>query len=112
MPTIEVKKYYEFTSKVTEQQVNDIMSKALLGCGYWADEADVPNNEKLFASEALTQGFDVKIHDAEEDKWHTLTLTKFLKGLSLAKNHNFEDYDMYDAEQVLQYALFGKLIYG
>jgi len=113
-------KEHTFTIKrtITDQQIDYIMSAALQGITYWADDANVlwkdfPEGETVqYISEALTHGGNLRIHDAEEEKWHKLTLKKFLKGLTFVPEFDFEDYDMYDAERVVQCALFGKLIYG
>lgn len=108
---------FDIKVTVSDEQIEDILSSALTGCTYWVDAdyipvargEEVPN---LMNSKAITHGYQLRIHDAEEDKWHRLTLTKFIKGLQLAPRFDYENYDQYDAEQILQLALFGKTIYG
>lgn len=111
-------KKHIITSKttITDEQIEDIMSAALQGCTYWADEARLvssrPDEKDLYISEALTHGCKVRIHDAEEEKWHLVSLTGFLKALAKTPNFDYEGYDSLDAEQVLQTAIFGEAIYG
>jgi len=112
-----MKRIIESQVEVTDEQLEDILSSALSGMTYWADDAYCPRTKNqpapdLMLSETLTHGYKLKIHDAEEDKWRELTLTKFLKGLSLARMFDYDDYDSLDAERVVQLALFGKVIYA
>ena len=101
---------------VTDENINDIMSSALNGISYWAGEADIIGLKKaddgMWTSDALTNGYRIRIWDAEDSKWHQLTLTKFLKGLKLMDKHDFDDYDSLDGDAVIQYALFGKQVYA
>ena len=64
----------------------------------------------------LYKGQEVIIIDTEEDKSYKLTSEKLLKGLSEFIRHggsaDIDDYDWCDADSVLQYALFGDVIYG
>lgn len=111
-------KTYKFTKKITEEQIDDIMDAALKGISYWADKVEVdlpPENwpEGMeYSSQALTHGRILTIHDAEEDKNHILIMANFLKGLSLMDDFDYYNYDMYDADKIIQYAIFGELIYG
>ena len=102
------------TIDITDKEIENIMSGAMQGCAYWADEAYVEglNLEGYSVVEALQNGKRVRIHDSEEDKGHILTLKKLLNGISLQTDFDFEDYDMYDCERVIQYALFGKQVYA
>lgn len=107
-------KTYKFRKEITKNDVEAIMHSALQGIMYWADDAELKENCEVDMplSEALTSGFRIKIHDAEEDKWRTLTMKKFLKGLAMMNHHDYYEYDMYDCEQVIQYALFGEQRYS
>lgn len=104
----------KITVEIDDEEVENIMSGAMQGCGYWCDEAYVEGlaADEYNVEEALQAGKRVRIHDAEEDEWHILTLNKLLNGISLQKDFDFDDYDMYDCERVLQCALFGKEIYA
>lgn len=102
--------------KVTDEQINDIVDSAFRGKRYWSTEDYVKNDEQVpqdvLYNEVLTHGFKYRIQDTEDEKWYTLTLKTFLKGLEMTPEFNYENYDQYDAERVLQKALFGKVIYG
>lgn len=103
--------------KVTDGDIEDILGAAFQGITYWADEAEIvgklrPEDEGIYTSEALTHCYKIRIHDAEGEKNHYLTLTRFLKGLAQMKHHDFYEYDMYDGDAVIQYALFGKQVYA
>lgn len=103
--------------KVTDQNIEDILSSAFTGITYWADAAEIvgklrPEDEGIYTSEALTRGYKIKIYDVEAEKWHYLTLNRFLKGLSLMKHHDFYEYDQVDGDSVIQFALFGKQVYA
>lgn len=107
--------------KASDQLAKDILSVAAEGgINYWAD------------SMKGTQ-FPTKIHDSEEDKWYDLTREKFDTGLALflqkgqpssgssrfsanmlgsEESEEEIDFDAGDADAIIQYALFGDVIYG
>lgn len=102
---------------VTQDDIEFIMQEGLKSIGYWADDVYCPKQRREVApnltfDQALADGYYLNVHDREKDKWHKLTRTKFLKGLKLMDNHNFEQYDMLSGDQVIQYALFGKQVYA
>lgn len=110
---------YTIVSKqtVTGEEIDDIVDASIPGLTYWAGEIEVTGDGKWpkgmdFETQALTHGRSLRIYDEEAEKWHTLTLKKFLKALSLHPDFNYENYDMYDAEHLVQVALFGEAIYG
>ena len=103
----------ETKQTVTQEQIDDVVTTALEGgITYWCDRAttDVDLGDN-YLSEMLTKGADIKLHDAEEDEWHTLTLGAFIKALGVS-SFDFEQYDALDADLVVQTALFGDVIYG
>jgi hypothetical protein len=65
---------------------------------------------------------DFKIWDSEENKWHFVTVedlrTGFEKALIAGQTHcggyplDLEDYDACFCDMVMQYAIFGELVYG
>ena len=112
-----MKRIIEIKIEVTDAQIEEILSAALDCSTYWADDVYCPRTRNepapdLYMSETLTHGYKLKIHDVEEDRWRELTLTKFLKGLQLSPRFDYDDYDSLDAEQVVQKALFGKVVYA
>ncbi len=110
---------------MTQKDLDDLMCTALEGgiC-YWCGRAEVVG-EMLgdYAHEQISRGGSLILYDAESsDKWE-LTLEKFLCGLGLylgeAMSAAFEGEDIdssdFDADAVdciVQYALFGKLVFG
>lgn len=118
----------------TEQDIQDIITTALEGgIGYWAclddigASGDAPISEQ--AADVLLTGGSLTFIDAEGDpddpateRW-TLTLEKLLNGFKLyfeegchvAVEDNFVDtsyIDANDADCIVQFALFGEVVYG
>jgi hypothetical protein len=104
------------TQEISEQQVEDLLSQALAGAHYWADEAYIrgikEEDSGMWNHDAITHGYRLAIHDSEGEKWYQLTLKKFLGAIQLRDNWDFDSYDQYDADSILQVALFGEVIYG
>ena len=82
-------KKFEVTAEVkvflTQQDVDDIMVAALEGgITYWCDEAKVVG-EYLgeYASEQISRGGTLILHDAEEDEEHLFTIEQFTQGFML-----------------------------
>ena len=111
---------------LTQQDIDDIMVTALEGgINYWCRKAEVVG-EYLgeAASDQISRGGSLILHDAESsDKWE-LTLDKFLKGVGLYIKEGsgvmVEDFKLVDigcidgpdADCIIQYALFGELVFG
>ena len=110
-------KTFTITKKIslTQEDIDNIMVSALEGgIGYWATEAEVkkqPEEPYTYASEVISRDGSLKIYDAEEDKWHILTLKKFLKGVAKAEV-DLSDVDAPAADTIIQEALFGKQVYA
>lgn len=96
---------------------------------YWADKAEPRCGiEFNFASDVISKGGSILIHDNEEDATYELTKAKLLQGIRMyaeqpKSSDIFEvidhelhiDCGMVDAEvadAIIQYALFGEIIYG
>lgn len=115
---------------VTEEDIDDIMAGALEGgINYWCNSAKVVGNYLgEYGSEQIARGGKLILHDFEEKKDHTLDLEKFLKGVELycKKPTACNILEQIDGKLVLdccnadalvcdaiiQYALFGDVIYG
>lgn len=107
------------------QDIDDIMCTGLEGgINYWCDCVEV-EDEYLgeFASEQISRGGTLIFHDSEKPYQYKLTLDKFLKGLeTFIKERGLDaiydldietiDIDADDADAIIQYALFGDIIYG
>ena len=107
--------------EVTAEQIEDIVVNALeCQSNYWVGvDNTTPEWENKpqglpvsqYAVQLLLQNKSVKLFDIEdEDEEWKLTLGKLLNGIgkAWAEGCDIED----DADTVLQYALFDKLVYG
>ena len=94
------------------------------GITYWCSRAEVVG-EYLgeYASEQISKGGELRLYDCESDEVYTLTLDKFLRGLAtyigscygyVVENGSLETgvIDAEGADCIVQYALFGDMIYG
>ena len=110
---------------LTQQDVDDIMVAALEGgINYWCREAEVVG-EYLgeYASDQISRGGSLILHDSESsDKWE-LTLEKFLNGVKLyfedgchvqVEDNRIDagDIDAGDADCIIQLAIFGEVVFG
>lgn len=115
-----MEKTFTITKKITltQDDLDSIMVSALEGgITYWADAAEVkkqPEDPFTYASEVISRGGTLRIHDAEEDKWHLLTLPKFLKALQETDVDlsDMMEVDAPAADSIIQLALFGKQVYA
>ncbi len=101
--------------EITPEDVDYLIDAAFYGgITYWCDTIRYdkkPDTEVKAMSEALTKGGIIGIHDGEEDKWHELTLEKVLQAIA-DEQVDFDDYDSLVADNVVQRAIFGEVIYG
>lgn len=110
---------------LSQQDIDDIMAVALDGgiC-YWFRKAEVVG-ECLgeYASDQISRGGALILHDAESAQTWELTLEKFLKGVKLYFEQgchvNVEDnaidtcdIDANDADCIIQFAVFGEVVFG
>lgn len=115
----------EIKVNLTQQDIDDIMVTALEGgINYWCRKAKVVG-EYLgeCASEQISRGGTLVLYDAESsDKWE-LTLEKFLNGVKMYFEQGCHvqvednaidagDIDAGDADCIIQFALFGKEVFG
>lgn len=112
--------------EVSGQDIDDIMSSALDGgITYWCGKAEVVD-EYLgeYASDQISRGGSLKLYDIEDGTVFELTLEKFLNGLRLwvenirsfalafANRLEIDEIDAVSADVIVQYALFGEIVYG
>lgn len=120
----------ELEVALTQEDIDDIMCGALEGgITYWCDEAKVVGDYLgEYGHEQIARGGQLLIHDMEEEETYTLDKEKFLKGIELwVKNpvgcNCLEQKDgklVFDTcnadavvcDAIIQYALFGDVIYG
>ena len=126
MKKFEVK--VEIRVELTQQDIDDIMVAALEGgINYWCDEAAEEGGEYLgkYASDQISRGGTLLLHDTDEDAYRKLDLEKFLKGFKLWLENGGDQYgavqghevdccniDAGCADEIVQYALFGEVVYG
>lgn len=104
------------TTTVTQEQIDDVVCTALEGgITYWCNRAKVKDDDYKgaeWAHEVVTRGGVLVLHDTEEEIDYELDIKKLLKGFSLVKSFDFDQYDAADADSIIQSALFGEVIYG
>lgn len=115
----------EISIDISQQDIDDIMVCALEGgINYWCGEVEVVG-EYLgeYASEQISHGGKLVLHDAESDGEWTLTRADFLNGVKLyveSGGHVIFDeacidtsyIDANDADCIVQLALFGEIMFG
>lgn len=126
MEKFEIKAEMKVT--LTQENIDDIMVAALEGgINYWCGCAEVVG-EYLgeYGSEQISRGGTLKLHDTESDDVWELTLEKFLNGFKLWLENGDDEcgavsgdgevdpanIDAGAADLIVQYALFGKLVFG
>lgn len=115
------------TIKVTPQDIDDIMATALEdGIAYWCSEAEIVGDFLGdYASDQISRGGSLLLHDNENNDVYKLTLEKLLRGIQLWIEKERDDYgvvsgweldccvvDSLVADAMVQYALFSELVYG
>jgi hypothetical protein len=116
----------------TKNDLLNIMTTGLEGgIGYWAclnnDTPDFDEFDKLNmilsdkVAEILWRGGSVELFDTDynyddADKWE-LTLDKVVKGIikfmeTDSKTFELDDLDALDCDKIIQYGLFGELVFG
>lgn len=110
---------------LSQQDIDDIMVTALEGgINYWCRRAKVVGEYLGEAtSDQISRGGSLILYDAESsDKWE-LTLKKFLNGVKLYFEQGCHvqvednaidtgDIDANDADRIVQFALFGEVVFG
>lgn len=118
---------YEITVDVTRENIDDIMAAALGGgITHWCKQAEVVGDYLgENASEQISRGGVLTLHGADsDDKW-TLSRHDFLQGLHLWFMNGMDvDHGVYngifdagainsaEADCIIQYALFGKVVFA
>lgn len=115
---------------ITQEDIDDIMAGVLEGgINYWCGEAEVVGNYLgEYASEQISRGGQLILHDIEEDETYTLDREKFMKGLKMyfEKPHPYDILEEIDnklridtcnadgtvCDMIIQYALFDDIVFG
>ena len=118
----------EIAVNLTVEDIDDIMVGALEGgINHWCCEAEVVEECRVadWGHEQIARGGKLILHDTEgEDKWE-LALEKFLKGFKLWLENGGDKYgavgggevdccniDAACADEIIQYAVFGEVMFG
>ncbi len=113
---------------LSETDVDDIMVAALEGgINYWCNAAEVVG-EYLgeYASEQISRGGKLKLYDAEDDEVYELDIENFMRGFKLWIENGEDEYgavhadgsvdvcqiDAEMADMIVQYAIFGEVVFG
>jgi len=116
----------ETTINLTDEDINDLMVTALEGgINYWCDKAEIkllPEgvDENTYASDIISLGGVLELHDDEAEEKYDLNLSKFLNGVKMVCENNgfgcgadlMNAHDAVIADEIIQYALFGELQYS
>lgn len=112
---------------VSGQDMDDIMSMALDYIGYWCDRAEVGelNYKGEYASEQISMGGTLKLYDEESEKVFTINLEMMLNGIKKWIEAGGDKYGAFQngkldcgrmdaamADEIVQYAIFGEVIYA
>lgn len=114
--------------ELTKENIDDIVCTALEGgINYWCSDAEVADKMYYgeYASEQISRGGSLKLYDAEAEKPYTLTLRNFIEGFKKWVSNGYDTYsavhngkvdccniDANKADQIIQFALFGEVIYA
>lgn len=117
MPKIKI----ELEQEIDNSDINDLMVTAIESGTGWCYFRRLNKEEfkDVHITEILTLGGSLKVIDTEADEEHILTLDMVLKGIKMELEETcqsfdemFDNHDAYTADNIIQYALFGELIYG
>jgi hypothetical protein len=122
----------EINVTITDEDVDAIMATALEGgITYWADRVQaVDGYLGEYASDQISRGGKLRIHleepfDENDTEWYELDMEAFIKGIRLWLENGCDEYgavsggkidpcdvdgDM--ADMIIQYALFGEVVFG
>jgi hypothetical protein len=112
---------------LTRQFIDDLLVTAFEGgINYWCSKVYPVDNifpeGAVYTSDCLSRGRHIVIveesdEDGNQGKNHILTLDNLLFGIKCFMNmpnanNIFDDYDAWDADTIVQFAIFGDIIYG
>lgn len=115
-------KVYTFTKVhvLSQEDLDDILDAALNFCSHWCDELSIkklPEQETKYMSEMVTRGgtLQFKIDEPFEEGGKTtfvLTERRLVKGIQMTGYLDPFEIDGPMADEILQNALFGEVVYG
>lgn len=115
--------YLIMTSVSVETLENIVVTALEGGIGYWSvldnttkiwdkyDYCDLPTSQAAF--ELLYNGQTLRFYDTEDEtEMWCLTWESLIKGVEMFGGVKEEDIDATVADHIIQYALFGKIVFG
>lgn len=123
-------KHFPITAQIkvdlTQEDIDDIMCSALEGgINYWCGKAEVVEEKRRdkWGHKQIARDGTLILHDVESDDTWELTLEKFTQGfMKYLEAGNMEcidggkvdtcQIDADAADSIVQYALFGELVFG
>ena len=108
--------------RVSAEDIEDVLVGAFEGgSNYWLGKVKVKDNDykgAKYASDVISLGGELILTTTEGES-HLLTQAKMIDGFQKYLDNNGMDYpfdygqpDAYTYDTILQYALFGELVYG
>jgi len=103
------------TTNYTAEDIDDLVYTAFDGIYYWV--GDVIATGRMTTPikgtyEALTHGGSILIRTDDSPQMYELTIAKLLKGIEMNSGYEPGQSDAYDCDNIIQYALFGELVYA
>lgn len=115
---------YTNTAYLAEENIESIISTAFEGgITYWTRTPvkveEWPDGAE-FASDVVAKGVPVYIYNEDDEKWEKLTLPNIINAIrwfltTYNKDKNFfvnGEFDAGHADLIVQYAIFGDIVYG
>jgi hypothetical protein len=117
------------TNVTIDVDINDlweaVWSSEGSGVTYWASHIRTVDGKsiRLWTEDWTPNPQDFTIFDCEEEKWHTVTIADLVRAYGIAVKNgdthcgdylvaDLEDCDECVGDVLLQYSVFGELIYG
>lgn len=112
---------------LSQEDVDDIMCTALEGgITYWCGRVEVLGERvREMASEEISRGGTLRLYDAESDDAWDLNIEKFCNGFRLWMENGGDRYGAVNAtrvdtseidgdmaDMIIQYAIFGEVVFG
>ena len=113
--------------KLNQADLDDIMCAALEGgISYWCGRVEVVDDYLAsYAHQQISRGGTLKLYDVEDDEVYELNFDKLVRGLELFLIHENDtliklkqekllaaNIDSICADLIVQYALFGELVFS
>jgi hypothetical protein len=103
----------------TDEQISGVLTTAFEGgSNHWVDSLEGDKGEHRYYSDAIADGGEFKVL-IDDYPSQTITKAKVIEGIRLYEEQNKKEFDFEfcttdagDADEVLQFALFGEQVFG